>query len=423
MKKLSISAKYISTLAIVTMLMLILASVTTKYFLSTSIIRQIEQTERQKFLLLRNSFKNEEYVENFYSTLFSSYNEKVYYSAVSKNNVIVNEVNRYRYDEEEDFSNFLYLNSRYKDYFLEVYIDVDSMAKPFVETSTNIVNFILMVFTVLNIFLGLYWLRNYLTPLSNISKEVRGLELGDRIEIPTTNDEFAELAIVFNAMIDKLEYSIKKEKQFISDVSHELKTPLTVLQGYLKLLKKNRKPEFVDEYIKVCSEEQLRMINLTRVLLDLYKIEKSEVVKEAVDIAFLLKNIVDVYQNINEDFVITLEIEENDFVLGNASHLEQIIYILLDNAIKYSTDSKRIDVIYKDDRLSIKDHGIGMDEQSLNKIFDRFFRVEQSRSFKKKGYGIGLSILNEICNKYDYKIEVMSKPGVGSVFVIDFEGV
>ena len=423
MKKLSISAKYISTLAIVTMLMLILASVTTKYFLSTSIIRQIEQTERQKFLLLRNSFKNEEYVENFYSTLFSSYNEKVYYSAVSKNNVIVNEVNRYRYDEEEDFSNFLYLNSRYKDYFLEVYIDVDSMAKPFVETSTNIVNFILMVFTVLNIFLGLYWLRNYLTPLSNISKEVRGLELGDRIEIPSTNDEFAELAIVFNAMIDKLEYSIKKEKQFISDVSHELKTPLTVLQGYLKLLKKNRKPEFVDEYIKVCSEEQLRMINLTRVLLDLYKIEKSEVVKEAVDIAFLLKNIVDVYQNINEDFVITLEIEENDFVLGNASHLEQIIYILLDNAIKYSTDSKRIDVIYKDDRLSIKDHGIGMDEQSLNKIFDRFFRVEQSRSFKKKGYGIGLSILNEICNKYDYKIEVMSKPGVGSVFVIDFEGV
>jgi signal transduction histidine kinase len=403
--------------------MLLLSSITTNYFLSASINGQIIKTEKDKFILLRKSFKTEENISNFYSSLFQYYNEDVYYPVVQKDGKVVKSYNELLYRDVTDFSGYLYLSAKREDYLLNVYIDIEKMAKPFVDTSTNIVNFILVIFTLLNIFLGLYWLKNYLTPLSNISRNVKDLELGDRINVPKTDDEFSELALEFNTMIDKLEYSIVKEKQFISDVSHELKTPLTVLQGYLKLLKKNQNPEFIDEYIKVCSEEQLRMINLTRVLLDLYKIEKSSVVKEPVDIGFILTNIVEVYNNINEEFEINLILEENDFVMGNASHIEQIVYILLDNAIKYSQDNKKIEVHYADDRLEVRDYGIGMDEKALNKIFDRFFRVEQSRSFAKKGYGIGLSILNEICNKYDYKIEVMSKPGVGSVFIIDFEGV
>jgi len=425
MKKLSIRTKYLTTLVIVTLIMLIVSSITTNYFLSSSINSQTTKAEKQKFILLRESFKNEEHIGNFLSSLFQYYNDDVYYSVVKKDGEVVRDYNGYLYNSysEEDLSRWLYLSAKRDDYTLEVYIDIDRMIKPYVDTSTNIVSFILVIFTMLNIFLGLYWLRNYLTPLSNISKSVKDLELGERIEVPKTDDEFTELALEFNNMIDKLEYSIVKEKQFISDVSHELKTPLTVLQGYLKLLKKNQSQEFVDEYIKVCSEEQLRMINLTRVLLDLYKIEKSSVLKEPVDISFILRNIVEVYQNINEDFEFSLKIEENDFVMGNISHIEQIVYILLDNAIKYSQDTKKIEVVYKDDRLEVRDYGIGMDEESLNKIFDRFFRVEQSRSFTKKGYGIGLAILNEICSKYDYKIEVMSKPSVGSVFIIDFEGV
>ncbi|WP_052950916.1 sensor histidine kinase [Clostridium baratii] len=264
--------------------------------------------------------------------------------------------------------------------------------------------------------------RDVISTMENIKKEGR---LDKRVKVSRSNDEISQLGIVFNSLMDDVENSFNREKRFVQDASHELKTPLTIIKGHLSLLNRWGKndPEVLNKSIKVSSEEVDRLIILVNNLLDMSKLEnENEKLKGNCD----LKEVVDIVLNdfsiLNNDYKINYK-NNNVYVFNmKAEHLKQILIILLDNAIKYSKREKYIDVIIEEDSnfqvLTVRDKGVGIPKDDIPFLFDRFYRVDKSRNSKTGGNGLGLSIANRIISLYGGKISVHSIVGEGTSFKV-----
>ncbi|GGB42561.1 sensor histidine kinase YkoH [Lentibacillus populi] len=236
-------------------------------------------------------------------------------------------------------------------------------------------------------------------------------------------DEINQLGMTFNSMIKKLEASYLKQEQFVSDASHELKTPLTVIAGYVNLLKRwgSTRPEVVEEAIKSISSESIRMKYLTEQLLELASAEKlADYKKENIDIISVIKDTISklepVYQN-NVEFVTRLEVlyaevHEQSFI--------QLLIVLLDNANKYSSEPIKVRLEEEGDSLKIhvEDKGPGIPLEAQPYIFDRMYRVDKDRSRKTGGTGLGLSIAKRISEQHGGYITLKSVEGLGSTFTV-----
>ena len=227
----------------------------------------------------------------------------------------------------------------------------------------------------------------------------------------------------FNKMIEILESNYEKQRRFISDASHELRTPLTVIESYTKLLKRWGKhdPHRLEEAINAIHDESIRMKNLTKQLLLLAtnEQERATTLSEKINItAITMETAKKLSVAFDRDISVTTETEY--FVLGSDFQLKQVLFILIENGLKYSKAPIQINIEKDKDyiKLHFIDKGIGIPAEDLPHIFNRFFRVDKTRSRQTGGSGLGLSIAKSIIDAHNGKIEVASTINEGTTFTL-----
>lgn len=315
------------------------------------------------------------------------------------------------------------------------YVHVTNALNDYHQMSSQIISavFTIGVFALLfSGITGFLLASKFLQPLKTMTMTMNDIrkdtQSQSRIPIGHTNDELAHLSTVFNDMLDKMQLYIEQQKQFVEDVSHELRTPVAVMEGHLKLLNRWGKedPEILDESLSASLQEVERMKTLVQEMLDLSRAEQVEIhyKNEKTPIKQVVHQNYNNFKMLYPNFVFNLDDDLNEeiFVSIYRHHLEQILIILLDNAVKYSTDRNEVHIsIASDDKfvhVAIQDFGEGMTPEDANKIFNRFYRVDKARSRHKGGNGLGLSIAKELLLGYKGNISVDSVLNHGSIFRI-----
>lgn len=249
-----------------------------------------------------------------------------------------------------------------------------------------------------------------------------------RLIIPKKNDEFAVVSQQFNELLDKISFYISQQKHFVEDVSHELRTPVAIVEGHLKLLNRWGKddPEVLEESLEASLAEIKRMKTLVQEMLDLSRAPQvREQYKDATtEVVDTLTQIVANFKVLYPDFTFVFDIDSKADLLSPIyrNHFEQVIIILLDNAVKYSTNRKEIIVslstVADQVEIGIQDFGMGLSEEDKKKVFSRFYRVDKARSRERGGNGLGLSIAKELIEGYNGSISLTSHLDQGSVFKV-----
>lgn len=245
------------------------------------------------------------------------------------------------------------------------------------------------------------------------------------------HDELQELAVSLNQMLDRMQRYIDQQKEFVGDVSHELRTPVAVIEGHLNMLERWGKddPEILEESIKASLQEAKRMQHLIQEMLDLTRAEQINVQypNAVTNVADVLKRVAGDMSMVHKDFVIRLDMDDmpqDTQIQIYQGHLEQLLVILVDNGIKYSTDRKEINIsaglAQNEVHIIVQDFGEGISKEDQSKIFNRFYRVDKARTREKGGNGLGLSIAQKLVHSYHGKIGVDSVEGQGSQFIIAF---
>lgn len=240
-----------------------------------------------------------------------------------------------------------------------------------------------------------------------------------------SKDELYQMGDSFNHMINLLETNYEKQEQFVANASHELKTPLTVIESYANLIKRRGtdNPEVVAESVEAIHSEAIRMRDLTQQLLLLAKHgEQWNLSLEEFDLLPLVEDSAQAFRNAyNRD--IFLHGEEQLTARADKQKLKQLIYILIDNAIKYSEQEIHITLLNNGSagRITVEDKGIGIPESDLPKVFDRFYRVDKARTRKSGGSGLGLSLAKELSDALGMTLTLESTEGKGTTASIHFQ--
>lgn len=268
-------------------------------------------------------------------------------------------------------------------------------------------------------------LINPITQLTTATKKVSQEQFF--VELPTNrNDEIGELAASFQKMTNELREADEMRKTFISNVSHDFQTPLLNIKGYTDLLKGEEVTiAEKNNYLNIIEREVERLSSLTKQLLLLTSLDQlsSIVTKEKFSFNGLLKDTIYTYQWLLHEKDISLTIESDDVIFyGDKALIENVCDNLLSNAIKYTEQFGTIHIILKestdDITMTITDSGIGIDEQHIPYLFDRFYRVDESRNEKIDGTGLGLSIVEQIVHLHHGSVNIQSEKGKGSTFSV-----
>lgn len=263
-------------------------------------------------------------------------------------------------------------------------------------------------------------------PIRKITSATKRVASGDfnaAVDI-NRNDEIGKLADNFNLMIKELNSIEYLRKDFVSNVSHELKTPIASIQGFTKLLaKENLSKEEKQEYIDIIIEETSRLSNLSNNMIKLTNFENQEIVTNKKEYRLdeqIRKCIIMLEEKINEKNI-KVELDTEEITITEDADLIMEVWInLLSNAIKYSNKNGNIDINVTDEdefiKVQIKDDGIGIPKDKQERIFEKFFQVEKSHSYD--GSGLGLAIVKRIIDLIKGKIEVESEYGKGTSFFV-----
>ena len=242
----------------------------------------------------------------------------------------------------------------------------------------------------------------------------------------TNEDEVGNLGVSLNYMATKLNSLEEDQKKFIANVSHDFRSPLTSIKGYIEAMKDGTiPPEMQEKYLDIVLFETERLTKLTQSLLTLNAWDNKSNRLELSDFRLYdtIVSIINSFEGKCEKKKITIDLvlgSKNYMVNADKAKIEQVIYNLIDNAVKFTPNEGQItiDVHDKNEKVfvSIKDNGIGIPKDSLKKIWDRFYKTDLSRGRDKTGTGLGLSITKEIINAHDENINVVSTEGVGTEF-------
>jgi signal transduction histidine kinase len=268
----------------------------------------------------------------------------------------------------------------------------------------------------------------HLRPITVMTEQIKDMSLSNRLNVSGTKDELKDLALTFNTMLDDIEQSYDREKQFVSDASHELRTPIAVIKGYAGMLNRWGKddPSVLEESIQAILSETENMHSLVESLLFIARNDKGtlQMEKSAFNFSELLCEVVKETHLIDTKHNITDHIQPDLWVFGAPDKLKQALRVFIDNSIKYTPDGGdiEIDLVGSTSDLVIKiaDNGIGISEEDLPHIFDRFYRADKSRSKMKEtpagGTGLGLSIAKIILDQHDGGVRVESDLNLGTTF-------
>ncbi|MGL5383395.1 MAG: sensor histidine kinase, partial [Culicoidibacterales bacterium] len=248
-------------------------------------------------------------------------------------------------------------------------------------------------------------------------------------ELPNVymEDEIGEMIQVFNEMIGHLQELHESQKQFVSDASHELKTPLAIIEGNAQLIEKwgKRDPQILDESIPALR----RGVDRARMLIDdLLVLNRMTTLTEGETVPLHLDQLIEQYikdlEVVHPDVAFQLELEAITYQIEQVD-LSKLINIFVENGIKYSQSYPKITIKLLQTRdgfeIRVTDSGIGISPEHQQRIFERFYRVDSSRSRETGGNGIGLAVAKKIVLKYKGEIFVESQVGEGSTFVAQFK--
>lgn len=247
-------------------------------------------------------------------------------------------------------------------------------------------------------------------------------------EIPvTTQDEIGYLSASLNYMSTQLRDMEDYQKKFVANVSHDFRSPLTSIKGYLEAMADGTIPvEMQDRYFKILLFETERLTDLTADLLTLNEFDTKNLLLDYsdFDIHEVIKNTARSFEGTCTQKKISIELLFASKVLqvhADKRKITQVLYNLLDNAIKFSSNDSEITIETTERNgkvlISVKDHGMGIPKKSITKIWDRFYKSDLSRGKDKKGTGLGLAIVKEIIQAHGENINVISTEGVGTEFI------
>ena len=266
-----------------------------------------------------------------------------------------------------------------------------------------------------------------LKKLSDAAKEYANGNYQEQLPLYENNIEMKYMAASLNYMADKLETIEGKQRTFISNVSHDFRSPLTSIRGYVDAMLDGTIPvEMQEKYLNIILFETERLTKLTESLLELNKYESKNMILDLTDFDFhhIIHQTLTTFEGALEKKQVSVELlfeDEPLMVHADMGKIQQVLYNLIDNAIKFSnTDgSILIDTTTRNGKVyfSIKDFGIGIPRDSVSKIWDRFYKMDSSRGKDTKGTGLGLAIVKEIINLHDENINVISTEGVGTEFI------
>lgn len=287
---------------------------------------------------------------------------------------------------------------------------------------------------ILTIFSGMYLMRKSLEPLNLINETLKGIEaqkLNQRVVIPEKADKITEihkLAQSINQALDRIEYGYKQQQQFISNASHELRTPLTVISGYVSLLDrwgKNDK-KVLDEGISAIQSETEYMRQLIERLL-FFARSSSGTLEEhfmVTDAAALMEEVYNGVLLIAGGREILLERNDSAQIYAEPGSVKQMLRIFIDNALKYTPENGYIYLSCEAEegkvRFKVRDTGIGIPKEDLERVFERFYRVDSSRTKDTGGSGLGLSIAKYIAKGNNAQLELTSELHQGTTVTAIF---
>ncbi len=269
--------------------------------------------------------------------------------------------------------------------------------------------------------------RRVLAPIREMTEEAEAFSaanLSDRLNVAGTKNELRDLAVVINRMLDRIELSYNSQKQFVSDASHELRTPIAVIQGYADMLRRWGKDdkEVLDESVSAISQEAANMKELVDNLLFLARHDKKSLMMEMeeTDVAELAKEVARETAMVTPKDVVQVKADTPCVITCDRSLIKQALRILTDNAVKYTPEGGTVTIAAEltatGCALAVTDTGSGIAAADLPKIFDRFYRSDKARKEVNSGHGLGLSIARIIVVAHQGTIQVRSKPGEGSTF-------
>ena len=354
-------------------------------------------------------------------------------------------------DGEEDWTQFFYLFGRYhirrengdwmfyirdrqklfqKDIEYQVYFYYDLS-----EALGKAVSFLSkasMVYLVLVVFI--LWQsrkdnKRIFQPIKEMTNTARNLTVtnlhSERLPVQGTQKELRELTQVFNDMLDRLERSYESQKQFVSNASHELRTPIAVIQGYSRMLSRwgASDPEILNEAVEAIGDESKAMQELVEKLLFLSRHDRKtlKVQKDWFSMGEVVEDMVKETKMVTENRVIKASLIQNVSVYGDDQLLKQALRVLIDNAIKYSNDGDTITIGCENRNgncvLTVEDTGRGMKKEDVIHMFERFYRADDIRA-KIDGHGLGLSIARLIVLAHAGRIKIRTQYTVGTSFTI-----
>ncbi len=268
-----------------------------------------------------------------------------------------------------------------------------------------------------------------LSPIDHITRtarQIRAEGLNRRLNLSGPDDEVTRLANAFDEMLDRLETAFQRERQFTADVSHELRTPLTVIKGTAEVALRGKDPQECTEALTTVDGEVDRMTNIINALLTLARADagQQQLETERVNLQDLVEDVLATFSSLAAEKGISLDAEAGApaEVHGDRERLRQLLHNLVTNAIKYTQRGGTITISLGKDgdwaKITVVDTGIGIPENDLPHIFERFYRVDRARSRAKGGAGLGLSIVKWIAQAHGGRIDVESEVGKGSTFTV-----
>lgn len=269
-----------------------------------------------------------------------------------------------------------------------------------------------------------------LEPIHAMSATVNRLTVNnlhsERLNVEGMKNELKDLAVVFNDMLDRLETSYDSQKQFVSDASHELRTPIAVIQGYANMLNRwgSKDEEILEESIEAIQNEAKAMQDLVEKLLFLSRHDKKtlKLEKKHFNMRPVVEEMVKETKLVAVNRIVECPYLEDVDIYGDKQSLKQAMRVFIDNAIKYTKDGEKIIISCQNVRgncvITIEDTGIGMTRKDIDNIFQRFYRSDHVRDRKIEGHGLGLSIAKLIIMAHTGKIKIRSQYTKGTSFTI-----
>ena len=333
------------------------------------------------------------------------------------------------YFEEEMLSVFAPITS---DYEVRGYVVIHSSMEELKQSRENLLKISYITFVVLfllSAIILLFFTEAVYKPLRKITTATEQYASGNmhyELQIES-NDEMGYLASILSYMAGEIAKSEDNQKKLVANVSHDFRSPLTSIKGFLEAMQDGTIPaEMYPKYIGIVLNETERLIKLTNSLLTLNNLNTKGMIleKSDFDINQVIRNTVTAFEPSCIDKKIAVElvlVNDTMIVHADMGKIQQVLYNLLDNAIKFSPTNSiiKIETYEKHNKIfvSVKDNGIGIPKDSLKQIWSRFYKTDLSRGKDKKGTGLGLSITKEIIQSHNEHINVISTEGVGTEFI------